>query len=179
MRMRDRAAGRWLCDAAGDDEPCRPLEPALTGGSACHAPWRSPRRGAPALAVVGGLRRRRDRGAEAPSLGVAVELQDVAGRAHQRPLALRGGEAPAHEPADATVLLRLAEDRLDGARPPAVGGGPSSVRSRCSIASSALAPSGAAPVVVPISRAARRCFQSLEVAIRRSGPGAVALASDQ
>lgn len=37
----------------------------------------------------------------------------------------------------------------------------------------------AAPVVVHIARVALRCYRSLEVAMSRSGPAAVALASDQ
>jgi hypothetical protein len=56
---------------------------------------------------------------------------------------------------------------------------PSALRSRCSIASSGLALCGGGPVVSPISRAALRRFQSLAVAMRRSGPSAVALSSDQ
>ena len=90
-----------------------------------------------------------------------------------------GTEAPAHEPTKTAVLLGVAKDRLDGVRACRVG-----LRSPWGFAIGA--PSvraGSRPLVagrsLAISRDALRCFQSLVVAMRRSGDLAVALSSDQ
>ena len=108
---------------------------------------------------------------------VLAELEQVGGEVHECPFAVGGGEAAAAEAGHRAVVFAVGEDGLDGVA--SVGRrrlAPSGVRRRCSIASIGVASGGGGPVVWPSSRAARRCLWSLRVAIRRSGPGAVALA---
>ena len=93
---------------------------------------------------------------------------------------LAASEAAAAEAAHAAVVFAVGEDRFDrcgsaGRRRRRLRGCVAGVPSP----RSGVASAGGGPVVWPSSRAARRCLWSFMVAIRRSGPGAVALASLQ